>query len=223
VKTPASFRAGNGPLRVVVVGDTCVREAGMAAIVSGNRRFRICGGAHVFSEARDLIQQERPDILLIEPFLENRDGLRWIKDLATEFSSMRILVVSRQSERVYAERALHAGAAGYWMENGSRRELLLAVNRVAGGEVYVSPVVASLAARKLAGPNLIPHPLDVLSDREIGIFSLIADGRGVGQIASELGISRKTVETHCEHIKLKLKYSNADELRRGARDLLGQS
>jgi two-component system response regulator NreC len=195
----------------------------MAAIVSRNKRFQICGGVHGFSGARELIRQERPDILLIEPFLENRDGLRWIKDLVMEFPSTRILVVSRQSERVYAERALHAGAAGYWMENGSRRELLLAVNRVAGGKVYVSPVVASLAARKLAGPNSIPHPLDVLSDRELGIFSLIADGRGVGRIASELGISRKTVETHCDHIKFKLRYSNAQELKRGARDLLGRS
>jgi DNA-binding NarL/FixJ family response regulator len=103
----------------------------MAAILSRDRRFQICGGAHSFSDAHELIRHERPDILLIEPFLENRDGLRWIKDLVTEFPSTRILIVSRQSESVYAERALHAGAAGYWMENGSRRELLLAVETVA--------------------------------------------------------------------------------------------
>ena len=195
----------------------------MAAIVRHDKRFQICGGAHGFLDARELIRHERPDILLIEPFLENRDGLRWIKDLVMEFPTTRILIVSRQSERVYAERALHAGAAGYWMENGSRRELLHAVETVAGGEVYVSPVVASLAVRKLTGPCSVSHRLGVLSDRELAIFSLIADGPGVGQIATELGISRKTVETHCEHIKEKLGYDNADELRRGARDLLGRN
>jgi DNA-binding NarL/FixJ family response regulator len=82
---------------------------------------------------------------LIESFLEDRDGIRWIKDLATEFPRIRILIVSRQSERIYAARALHAGAAGYWMKNGSAEELLRAVETVAGGKIYVSPLIASLA------------------------------------------------------------------------------
>jgi two-component system, NarL family, invasion response regulator UvrY len=71
--------------------------------------------------------------------------IRWIKDLATEFPRIRILIVSRQSERIYAARALHAGAAGYWMKNGSAEELLRAVETVAGGKIYVSPLIASLA------------------------------------------------------------------------------
>jgi DNA-binding NarL/FixJ family response regulator len=107
------------------------------------------------------------------------------------------------------------------MKNGSKSELLHAVETVARGEIYVSPVIASLAVHKLAGRDSIPCRLDALSDRELTIFSLIADGRGVGRIAKELGISRKTIETHCEHIKEKLGYSNAEELKRGARDLLG--
>jgi two-component system, NarL family, response regulator NreC len=71
-------------------------------------------------------------LLLIEPFLENRDAIRWIKDLATEFPRTRILVVSRQSERTYAERALRAGASGYWMKNGSVEELMHAIKTGAG-------------------------------------------------------------------------------------------
>lgn len=212
---------GKEPFRVVVVGDSCVSEAGLAAIVGHDKRYHICGGAHGFYDAGELIRQHQPDILLIEPFLESQDGILWVKDLATEFPRTRILIVSRQSERIYAERALRAGAAGYWMKNGSRSELLRAVGTVAAGEIYVSPMIASHAVRKLAGRNSIPHRLDVLSDRELAIFSLIADGRGVGRIAKELRISRKTVETHCEHIKEKLGYSNAEELRRGARDSLG--
>jgi len=213
--------AGEKALRVVVVGDTCVSEDGIAAIIGRDKRYHLCGGAHGFYDAGELIRQHRPDILLIEPFLENHDGILWIKNLATEFPRTRILIVSRQSERTYAERSLRAGAAGYWMKNGSRSELLRAVKTVAEGEIYISPVIASLAVRKLAGRNSIPDRLDVLSDRELAIFSLIADGRGVGRIAKELGIGRKTVETHCEHIKAKLGYSNAEELKRGAHELLG--
>src|SRR5947199_5013700 len=220
VKKRATVRAGAEPCRVVVVGDTCVSEQGMATIVGRDKRYSVCGGAHGFYDAGELIRHHHPNVLLIEPFLEDRDGIRWIEDLATEFPRTRILIVSRQSERIYVERALQAGAAGYWMKNGSAEELLRAVETVAGGEIYVSPLITLLALQKFAHRRNLPQAVDALSDRELAVFSLIAAGQGLGQIAKTLGISRKTVETHSEHIKLKLGYHNADELRRGARELL---
>jgi DNA-binding NarL/FixJ family response regulator len=204
-----------------VVGDTCVSEEGMAAIVGRDKRYQVCGAAHNFAEANKLVRQHRPDVLLIEPFLENRDAILWIKDLATEFPRTRILVVSRQSERTYAERALRAGALGYWMKNSSVAELMHAIETVLAGEIYASRAITSHAMRKLAGGRNLPRGLDVLSDREMAVFSLIAAEHGIGQIAEELGISRKTVETHCEHIKLKLGYPDAEALHRGARESLG--
>src|SRR5256885_6997917 len=89
-------------------------------------------------------------ILLIEPFLEDRDGILWIKELAREYSHTRILIVSRQSEHVYAERALHAGAAGYWMKNGSPEELMHAVETVMAGEIFTKPPITALAILILA-------------------------------------------------------------------------
>jgi DNA-binding NarL/FixJ family response regulator len=74
---------------------------------------------------------------------------------------------------------------------------------------------------KFAGRRDVPHSLDVLSDREMAVFALIAAGHGTGQIAKELGICRKTVETHCEHIKVKVGYRDAEALHRGARESLG--
>jgi DNA-binding NarL/FixJ family response regulator len=109
VKRSAPARAGAAPYRVVAVGDTIISEQGIVAIVGRNRRCQVLGAAHTFEEANKLIRQYRPDLLLIEPFLENCDAIRWIKDLAIEFPRIRILVVSRQSELTYAERALHAG------------------------------------------------------------------------------------------------------------------
>jgi len=220
VEKSATARVGTEPCKVVVVGDTCVSEEGMATIIGRDKRYRVCGGAHGFYNAGELIRKHRPDVLLIEPFLEDRDGIRWIEDLAMEFPRTRILIVSRQAERIYAERALRAGAAGYWMKNGSAEELLRAVETVAGGEIYVSPLITLLALQKFAHRRNLPQAVDALSDRELAVFSLIAAGQGLGQIAKTLGISRKTVETHSEHIKLKLGYHNADELRRGARELL---
>jgi len=205
---------------VVVVGDTCVSEEGMATIVGRDRRYHVCGSAHGFYNAGELIRKHQPDVLLIEPFLEDRDGIRWVKDLATEFPRTRILIVSRQSERIYAERALHAGAAGYWMKNGSAEELLRAVETVAAGKIYVSPLMASLVVEKFAQRAFLQRSVDLLSDRELAVFALIAAEQSVGSIAKKLGISRTTVETHCHHIKLKLGYPNAEALKRGARELL---
>jgi DNA-binding NarL/FixJ family response regulator len=125
----------------VVVGDTCVSEAGITSIVGGDKRYRVCASAHGFFDAGELIRRHRPDILLIEPFLEDRDGILWIKDLAKAYPRTRILIVSRQSQRIYAERALHAGAVGYWMKKGSAEELLRAVETVVAGGIYVSPLI----------------------------------------------------------------------------------
>src|SRR5262245_42769617 len=220
VKKAAAVRAFVALCRVVVVGDTCVSEEGLAAIVGRDKRYKVCGSAHGFYDAGELIRQHRPDILLIEPFLENRDGILWIKDLAQEYPRTRILIVSRQSERIYAERALQAGAAGYWMKNGSAEELMRAVETVAAGKIYISPLMASPVVEKFAQRGLLPRSVDLLSDREWAGCALMAAEQSVGRIAKRLGISRTTVETHCQHIKLKLGYPNAEALKRGAPELL---
>ena len=163
MKKSARVRAVFALCRVMVVGDTCVSAEGLATIVGRDKRYQVCGRAHGFYDAGELIRKHQPDVLLIEPFLEDRDGIRWIEDLATEFPRTRILIVSRQSERIYAQRVLQAGATGYWMKNGSKEELLRAVEMVAAGKIYVSPMIASLALEKFAHRESLPQGLAVLS------------------------------------------------------------
>ena len=93
-----------------MVGDTCVSEEGMAVIVGCNKRYHVCGGTHGFFDAGELIRKHQPDVLLIEPFLEDRDGICWIKDLATEFPQTRILIVSRQSKNTFMPSARYTQA-----------------------------------------------------------------------------------------------------------------
>src|SRR5438309_5288048 len=163
MKSRASARAGTEPWRVVAVGDTIISEQGLVAIIGRDPRYCVCGAAHTFEAANKLVRQHRPDVLLIEPFLENRDAIRWIKDLAKEFPRIRILVVSRQSERTYAERALCAGASGYWMKNSSVAELMHAIETVLVGEIYASQAITSVAIHKFAGERNFPPGFDVLS------------------------------------------------------------
>jgi DNA-binding NarL/FixJ family response regulator len=193
----------------------------MAAIVGREKRYHICASAHRFYEGCELIRKHQPDVLLIEPFMEDCDGIRWIKDLAIEFPRTRILIVTRQPERIYAERAPRAGAAGYWMKNGSTEEFMHALDAVAAGEIYVSPRINALAIQKFAHRETLPKAIGLLTDRELAIFALVAAEQGVGRIAEKLCISRTTVETHCEHIKMKLGYHSAKALKRGAHKLLG--
>jgi DNA-binding NarL/FixJ family response regulator len=193
----------------------------LVQIISAVSNLIVCAATGDCDDVADLVERHRPHLVIAEPFQENRDGIMWIKDLAARFPQTKILVASSNAETNYAERALRAGASGYWMKTGTADELLRAIDKVLNDEMYVSPRIALLAVNKLVGRNLNGYEaLSDLTDRELHVFSLIGAGHGVGQIAQELGISRKTVETHCEHLKLKLGYTDADALKRGARRFL---
>jgi DNA-binding NarL/FixJ family response regulator len=206
--------------RIIVADDSTVAREGIAAIIR-ELPYALCGLATDQQSTTKLLEEHHPDLLLIEPFFGNRDGIFFLKELAGRFPKMRILVVSKQPEEVYAERALRAGASGYWMKKGSREELVHAIETVSAGELYVSPAVALLVLHKVTEhPAAHPQAAD-LTDRELHVFALSGAGFGTSRIAKELGISPRTVETYHEHIKLKLGYPDADALHRGAREWFG--
>ena len=193
----------------------------LVQIITAVSNLIVCATTGDCDDVDDLVERHRPHLVILEPFHEDRDGIMWIKDLAARFPQTKILVASSKAETAYAERALRAGASGYWMKTGSAGELLCAIDKVLGDEIYVSPRIALLAVSKLVGRNVNGcEAFSNLTDRELHVFSLIGAGHGIGRIAETLGISRKTVETYCERIKLKLGYSDADALKRGARDFL---
>jgi len=207
--------------RILVVDGMELVRVGLAQIISAASSFVVCAATGDYDDVPELLERHRPHVMIVEPFHESRDGVRWLKEFAGEFPQTKILVASFSAEATYAERTLRAGAAGYWMKTSSADELLHAIETVLAGEVYVSPMITSLVLRKFAGHRTVPSSLDALGNREMAVFSLIAAGHGTGQIAKELGVSRKTVESHCEHIKIKLGYRDAKSLHRGARELLG--
>jgi DNA-binding NarL/FixJ family response regulator len=193
----------------------------LVKIISAVSSLIVCAATGDYDEVEDLIERHRPHLMIAEPFHEDRDGIMWIKELTAKFPQTRILVASSNAEATYAERALRAGASGYWMKSGTANGLLQAIETVLSGELYVSPRIALLAVHKLierSSPSSVA--VTALTDRELHVFALIGAGHGVGRIAQQLGISRRTVEAHCEHIKLKLRYRDATALKHGARELL---
>ncbi|MGH8092161.1 MAG: LuxR C-terminal-related transcriptional regulator [Chthoniobacterales bacterium] len=208
--------------RVLLIDGMEVFRIGLAQVVASIPQLLVCATTGDYGEIPQLIERHRPHLLIAEPFRNNEDGIFWIKDLHGRFPRTKILVASSNSESTYAERILRAGASGYWMKDGTSERLHEAIQTVLAGEIWVSPRVGLLAVRKLvAGSEKKRDLLSQLSNRELTIFTSIGAGHGTGQIARELGISRKTVETHCAHIKLKLGYRSAAALKRGASESLG--
>lgn len=200
-----------------------VFRVGVARTIGSMCQMVVCASVGDVDDVPDLIERHRPHLLIAEPFRSGGDGFVWIKELHGRYPETKILVTSSHPEITYAERALRAGACGYWMKTGSVQSLCDAIQTVLAGEIWVSRRVATFAVQKLAhGLNGNRDRLSHLSDRELVIFASIAARHGIGEIARELGISRKTVEAHCAHIKLKLGYRDAADLKRGAIDSLAQ-
>jgi DNA-binding NarL/FixJ family response regulator len=218
MKTVRTAAISSRKPRLLVADNSTVAREGIAAIIRRNSRYTLCGSAVDRHMTIELLEQHKPDVILLELFLGSCDGLFLVKEIAAQFPQTRILVVSKQPENVYAERALRAGASGYWMKTGTCEELIQAIETVIAGELYVSPGISLVAVHKLIESPAAYRHASNLTDRELHVFGLIGAGFGTNRIAKELGISARTVETYDEHIKIKLGYPNADALHRGARE-----
>jgi DNA-binding NarL/FixJ family response regulator len=216
------FSDKNSLYRILVVDGMELIRVGLVQIISAASQLLVCAATGDYDDVPDLIERHCPHLMVAEPFRQHGDGIMWIKNLHADHRQMKILIASANSEATYAERLLRAGASGYWMNTGSAEEVLRAIDTVLSGELYVSPTMRLLAMHKLVERSARNRDLlSELSDRELAVFSFIAARHGTGQIAKELGISRKTIETHCAHIKLKLGYPDAAALKRGAQESLG--
>lgn len=169
------------------------------------------------AEALDCIARENWDLVMLDLNLNlpGRNGLDVLASLQARGGMSRVLVFSAASEKEYAIRALRKGAAGYLNKQATAAEIGVAARRVAAGGRYISPAVAEQLAVELAVSEQANHPA-ALSNRELQVLEMIATGKSVKAIASDLCLSEKTVFTYRDRLRLKLDMKSDVELARYA-------
>ncbi|HZD93932.1 MAG TPA: response regulator transcription factor [Candidatus Sulfotelmatobacter sp.] len=199
--------------RVFVVDDHPIVRQGLALMINAENDLTVCGEAEEAQTALQAIVDTKPDILIIDISLNGPDGLELVKHVRTLFPELPILILSMHDETTYAERALRARANGYIMKQEATEKVLVAVRRILNGGIYLSDRMANKVLQQYMGGFNAGHSrVAELSDRELEVFRLIGDGHGTRQIADELHLSIKTVETYQAHIKEKLLLRNGREL-----------
>jgi DNA-binding NarL/FixJ family response regulator len=205
---------------VLLVDDHPILRRGLAELLNSEPDLRVCGQAHSPQTALAALRKDMPDLAIIDIGLQGgMDGLGLVKAIAREHPTILTLVLSMHDELVYGERALRAGARGYVTKQELDDTILIAIRRVLKGERYLSNKCASYFADKFleCGPTAERDgSVGLLSDRELEVFRLIGAGRTTRQVASYLGLSIKTVESHLEHIKNKMAFQSGRDLTRGA-------
>jgi len=201
------------------VDDHPVVRSGLALLVGTMPGYELAGEAGSTAEARALLAAARADLVVLDLMLGGRDGLELLEELQQLAPAARFLIYTMQPERVYARRALRSGAQGYLAKSAGLPAVKDALAALARGERYVSPAMTQvLIEESLGGARAT---VDELSDRELQVLGLLAAGRELGEIASQLSLSVKTVGTYRERLKNKLGVETARELAREAAVLLG--
>jgi len=207
--------------RVFLVDDHPILRDGLAQLIGEDPSLHVCGEAADVKDATARLEELRPDLAIVDIFLEGSNGIDLTKIIRDRWPEMRVLILSMHDEGVYARRALRAGAQGYVMKQEVSKTILDAIHAVLAGERYVSEQVA-LNLSKTATPvsedrDETPGRLvDALGDRELEVFELFGHGLSRTVVAERLNVSVKTVDAHRQHIKEKLDIKDATEFVRRA-------
>lgn len=198
-------------IRLLICDDHAVVRAGLAQMIECADRFAPCAQAGDGHEALRVLRSEKVSVLLLDIALPGRDGLEVLQLVRREWPRLPVLMLSTYPESQYALRCLRLGANGYINKSADPEQILAAIRKVAEGGSYISPAVAeSMALSLRRDTHAAPHEL--LSPREYQVFTQIAHGRTLAQIAEALHLSPNTVSTYRARIMDKIGTSNDVEI-----------
>jgi DNA-binding NarL/FixJ family response regulator len=202
--------AARHALRLVVVDDHALFRRGLVGLLEDMPGFQVVGQAGDGQQALPVIEQARPDIVLLDLNMPVMDGIATLRALKERQSPARVLMLTISQEDTDLLDAIRAGADGYLLKNTEPDDLRKAILRVAEGQGALSPEVTAPVLRALSRYP-VDEPVPLLSERELEVLTCMVDGQTTQQMAARLFISENTVKTHVRHIFEKLEVSNRAE------------
>jgi two-component system invasion response regulator UvrY len=202
-------------MKVLLVDDHSVVRSGLRALLTSVTDIEVLEAPNG-RDALVRLRQDQPDLVLLDLNLPGIGGLELLRRMLAENSAVRVVVLSMHTEPLYVARAMQLGAHGYLSKHTSAEELLTAVRLVAAGGRHIENNIAQELALRAVSPG---RDLNDLSERDLEIMRLLAEGLGLTEIADALGIGYKTVANACSAIKTKLGVTRTNELVRLAMTL----
>ena len=204
---------------LVLVDDHPLMRKGLVRTIENEVDLDVVGQMSSAEEALEEIEDLAPDLAIVDISLPGMSGMELIKHLQSRMSDLKILVVSRHDETLYAERCIRAGAKGYLMKQEAGDVIVKAIRKVLNGRIFVSEEINERLLQSMAEggrERIMQSPLEVLSDRELEVFELTGRGSSTRDIAERLHLSVKTVESYRARIKDKLNLDSGNELMKHA-------
>ncbi len=201
-------------MKILLVEDHPVVRRGIAQLLNDEPDMEVCGEAESVDEAVACVGNSLPDIALVDLSLRNSNGIDFIKTLKERHPGVTALVLSMHSEAAHVEKALRAGAKGYVTKDQADEVIIEAIRKVRAGGLYIQPGLGEeVLQRMVEGPEKsMTDRIDDLSERERAVFLLMGTGSDSKEIAAELGLNLKTVETYRRRIRAKLDIASMSKL-----------
>lgn len=201
-------------ISIILVDDHQIVRQGIRALLDREPDFRVISEGSDGEEALQLVQQYKPDVLVVDLLMPGMNGLEVTRQVSQKNPCTRVIVLSMHSHPPYVLESLRNGASGYVLKTSGADELARAIREVVGGQTYISPQLSEVSImRYIEGAKEAPlDPLETLTRREKEIFRLAAQGLSNSKISARLCISVTTVNTHRANIMRKLGLHNQTEL-----------
>jgi DNA-binding NarL/FixJ family response regulator len=204
-------------LRIVLADDHIVVRAGLKALINGQPDMTVIGESSDGAEVLAQVEQTQPDVVVMDFSMPRMSGADATRQLHARYPQIRILMLSVHEDASYLRRALEAGATGYVLKRAAAESLITAIKQVAAGQAYLDPALGVTLVHTLMGGEMrAVGELTTLSERETLVLRLIAHGYSNKEIARQLHLSVKTVETYKARALEKLGISSRVEIVRYA-------